>query len=47
MKTVPESIILYIIALSALPLAVMEVHVYASPNEDMIEAIKGNNIKVA
>ena len=47
MKTVPKSIILYSIALSALSLAVMEVHVYASPNENMTEAIKGNDVRAA
>ena len=47
MKNVPKPLIVYIITLSALLLAVMKVNVYATPYEDLIEAIENGNLKAA
>ncbi len=47
MKNVPKPMIVYIIALSALLLALMKIDVYASPYEDLIEAIEKGNVQAA
>jgi ankyrin repeat protein len=47
MKNTSKPMIVYIITISALLLAVMKVNIYATPYEDLIEAIENGNLKAA